>query len=453
VEPQDAAPQNNRYPVVVKIVRDTIRVLQVCGSPSYDQKFLRLFLKQDPSVDLVSFFILRTNEDMDAGWSSDELSLIAFPYIQLFSEELQSFDLVLFQNFNYGPYFMSDANYLLGNIADFVLEGKAFVMTGGDRSFDLGEYVNTPIAEILPVQLGVSGSVSSEEQFLPRLTKGGVQHPITKLSSNPTDNQRIWSDLSKMDGFNRNNGLVPGAASLLAHPTEKTTSGAAMPILAVREVGKGRVMSLNVDSSWRWSFSEAVEGSGNQAYLRFWKNSLQWLVGDPEDRRVVISPERENAQIGEEMDIVFRSRDSSYRPIAKAKIKGHIRTPKGEKIKFEHVTGELGEVAMGYTPEEQGTYYIKANYKGDVAETVFAATARDPELLDLHPKKEWMKRLVEYYDGQYSTSYQAPLIDSKALRMIPERNRVKLGYAPAVGLWVALFSALAIWFRRRGGRP
>ena len=31
-------------------------------------------------------------------------------------------------------------------------------MLGGDRSFDLGEYDNTPIADILPVRLGLRES-------------------------------------------------------------------------------------------------------------------------------------------------------------------------------------------------------------------------------------------------------------------------------------------------------
>ena len=35
----------------------------------------------------------------------------------------------------------------------------ALIMLGGDRSFDLGEYNNAPIADILPVQLGVAGGI------------------------------------------------------------------------------------------------------------------------------------------------------------------------------------------------------------------------------------------------------------------------------------------------------
>ena len=101
-----------------------------------------------------------------------------------------------------------------------------------------------------------------------------------------------------MDGYNGNLGLVQGAASLLQHPTV-SEKGSKLPILAVREVGKGRVMTLSVDSSWRWSFSKAVEGGGNQAYLRFWKNAIRWLIADPEDRQVVVFPSQENSQIGQ----------------------------------------------------------------------------------------------------------------------------------------------------------
>ena len=42
----DAIPGNNSHSRH-SVVRDRTRVLQVCGSPSYDQKFLRLFLKED----------------------------------------------------------------------------------------------------------------------------------------------------------------------------------------------------------------------------------------------------------------------------------------------------------------------------------------------------------------------------------------------------------------------
>ena len=102
-------------------------MLQVCGAPSYDQKFLRLFLKQDPSVELVSFFILRTYDDFGAGWDSNELSLIEFPYRTLFSRDLKTFDLVMLQNFDYKVLLSTRlVTELLNNIKEYVLDGGGF---------------------------------------------------------------------------------------------------------------------------------------------------------------------------------------------------------------------------------------------------------------------------------------------------------------------------------------
>ncbi len=282
VELGDAVPGNNAWPVVIRVVRERTRVLQVSGSPSYDQKFLRLFLKEDPSVDLVSFFILRTREDFRSGWRADEMSLIEFPYQRLFTEDLNTFDLVILQNFNYRPYFSQGRNDLLLNIADYVRDGGALVMTGGDRSFDLGEYVRTPIAEVLPVELGVSGVKTDESPFRPLLTDAGAAHPLSRMGATVDETRATWDRLPAMDGVNLNLGLSPGAAALLVHPGLQV-DGKPLPVLAVREVGEGRTMALAVDASWRWSFSEAAEGRGNQAYLRFWKNALRWLVADPDD--------------------------------------------------------------------------------------------------------------------------------------------------------------------------
>ena len=226
----DAVPGNNTMAVVVRVVRDRLRILQVCGAPSFDQKFLRLFLKQDPSVDLVSFFILRTNEDLHGPQDYDhrELSLIEFPYERLFSDDLWTFDLVVFQNFDYRPYFHYRSDELLGNLAEYVKKGNALVMIGGDRSFDLGDYAGTPLADVLPVKLGVSGDPVDLGAFKPELSTQGIHHPITRLVGDPTENEALWARLSPLDGLNLNTGLASGSAALLNHPDQRTPAGASL---------------------------------------------------------------------------------------------------------------------------------------------------------------------------------------------------------------------------------
>ena len=56
---REAVKENNKREFVLQVIRDKIRVLQLVGRPSWDERYLRDLLKRDPNVDLISFFILR----------------------------------------------------------------------------------------------------------------------------------------------------------------------------------------------------------------------------------------------------------------------------------------------------------------------------------------------------------------------------------------------------------
>ena len=465
----DAVPSNNVLPTVVRVVRDRMRVLQVAGTPSWDVKFLRRFLKGDPSVDLVSFFILRTESDLHAGYGERELSLIPFPHEKLFTDDLKTFDLVIFQDFDYAPYFdmrgMSSEE-LLGNIRAFVKDdGHAFAMIGGDRSFDLGQYANTPIADILPVQLGVAGPVPDRActalcdatPFAPTLTVEGARHPITRLDADPAENAQWWSRLHPSDGTNLVGDAAPDAAVLLTHPTLKTPSGAPMPVLAVREVGKGRTLALTTDASWRWSFSEAAEGRGNQAYLRFWKNAFRWLVADPTAARVTVETARENYAVGDTVRIIVEARDPGFAPLPGAIVKAVVDGG-GASTPIEGVTAADGQTALEWIADRRGALRVSVDVsdaKGAVgsADTVFGVTTRDPELDEVVPDVAFLQWVAESSGGTYYAlgDVGPPVRDPLAGRTVWDRRETPVWRAPGLALIGALSAGIAWLVRRRAG--
>ena len=134
-------------------------------------------LKANPNVDLISFFILRTFEDLDTV-PQNELSLIQFPTRELFEEELGSFDLVVLMNFEYGPYGIGP---YLENLRRYVYEGGALAMVGGDQAFSSGHYFGTPLAEALPVELFVpgwmrqSGGASADDPLVSLVAAAGAR--------------------------------------------------------------------------------------------------------------------------------------------------------------------------------------------------------------------------------------------------------------------------------------
>lgn len=458
VAAEDAVPTNNRMSRVVRVVRDRVRVLQVCGSPSLDQKFLRLFLKEDPGVDLVSFFILRTQSDLRSGFSPDELSLIEFPYRRLFDDDLSTFDLVILQNFDYEPFFERDSTRLLGNLAQYVRDGGALAMVGGDRSFDLGKYGGTPLEEVLPVKLGVQGESVDEAAFTPMLTEAGARHPVTRLLADVAENAALWQRLPPMHGTNLTLGAAPGAGVLLRHPSRKE-GGAGLPVLAVRQVGSGRSMALTVDSSWRWSFSEAALGGGNEAYLRFWKSAMRWLVGDPDEQAVVLELPRENVEPDEPLRLTARVRDAGFAAVAGANVVGTVIGPDGE-VPLSSPTGDDGEATFLLPTAQRGAHRVKITATSadgaalGSAETVYAVITRDPELDRIGADAATLQALAEATGGRFvaAGAWQEPIRDPAAGRTIQDRRESPLWSAPLLALLAASALALSWWIRRQSGQ-
>ncbi len=417
---------------------------QICNAPC------------DQTAPSVSFFILRTNEDMGSGYRPSELSLIEFPYETLFEEDLKTFDLVILQNYNYAPYFKFSSERLLKNIADYVKEGGALVMVGGDRSFDLGQYAGTPVAEVLPVRLGVQGDAADTAEFRPVMTDAGARHPITRIAPEE-GNREAWERLAGFYGINLSMGAAPGAAVLLTHPTLRDPEGRALPVLAVGEYGLGRSMALMGDSSWRWFLSEAGEGRGNQAYLRFWKNSMRWLIGDAEDRPVTVELARENYQMGEEVRIVARVRDISFAPVAGAPVRAVIEGPDGPR-ELKGVTGADGSAVLGVKAGRRGAFRVTVEASKDgqrlgEAKTVFAVSSRDPELEEVEPDGAFLQQLAAITGGRYVAAggWEEPMRDPEAGRRVRDRKELPLKAAPIFPMLIGVALSGAWWLRRRAG--
>ncbi|MCS6901192.1 MAG: VWA domain-containing protein, partial [Myxococcales bacterium] len=99
----DTIPENNRRILAFDVARERVRLLHVAGRPTYDVRALRTWLKSNASVDVIAFFILRT-ERSEVQAPDSELALIRFPVEELFTEQLPSFDAVVLQDFNAEPY-------------------------------------------------------------------------------------------------------------------------------------------------------------------------------------------------------------------------------------------------------------------------------------------------------------------------------------------------------------
>jgi uncharacterized membrane protein len=408
--------ENNARQVVVNVIRDKIRALQIVGQPSWDERFLRNHLKENPNVDLLSFFILIDRNSVRPA-DRDETALIPFPAQELFEDELGSFDLVIFQNFNYGPF---QTRQYLPNIAQYVLDGGAFLMIGGSKSFSSGGYYGTPITAILPVELPAGmgdAALIDGAEFRPHLSPLGRNHPITRLAMEPQTSEERWREVEPLEGLNLTLGAHEDASVLLSHPTLKVgPRGQPAPVVAVREVGQGRSMAVTTDTTWKWRFAAGLRGQDARQYDRFWSQAIRWLIKDPEMDLVKVSVLGEEVRVGQAARLQVQVFQADYSPATNQPVnlilrrRGATDDP-GEGQVVRHIddvsTGLYGLLALELQVNEPGVYEVDVSTevvvgRVDRGRTLFVATSRKEELTRVVGDGRLLQQLADASGGTVS---------------------------------------------------
>jgi uncharacterized membrane protein len=463
----EAVKENNQREFVLQVIRDKIRVLQVVGRPSWDERYLRDLLKQDPNVDLISFFILRGALDLQPV-PSDEISLIPFPTDELFGSELPSFDVVIFQNFNHGPYGVTE---YLPQIKSYVEGGGGFVMLGGDLSFTAGEYDETAVEEILPVDLATPQFTNDGDdalwvsgEFQAVLTEKGHRHPVSAFAEGVSANQERWAKLPPLEGLNRVAKVRPEATVLATHSTTKL-NGEPAPLLVVQEVGKGRSLSFLSDSLWMWSFAAKERGDSNDAFREFWKRAVRWLIKDPELKPLRVVTDQERYNLGDTVKVYVRAYTPDYQPAAKLLVSLAVGAARGDSPpnKTELTTNDEGEAFFEYKPTMVGVQVATAKAtlqgRGIVEEAAFIVTQKGDELRQVAPRADLLRAISENTGGQFMTlpqslSYQ----DGTQLVLKPPRI-IRVNQRKEEPIWSSLpflllptlLLCIEWWLRRKWG--
>lgn len=452
----DDVPENNVRPFLVRVTRDRLRVLHVSGKPSWDQRFLRGFLKRDPSIDLVSFFILRSVHDLTMS-SPSELALIPFPTDELFRQHLTSFDVVLLQDFDYAPYQMSGYLPLL---RDYVREGGGLAMIGGSLSFDGGGYAETALAEVLPVRMRASdgrGAAVVAGDFLPEPVLKYLHHPLLELYPESVQIEAAFKALAPLTGMNELLGARDGAQVLLEHPEHKSGRGERSPVLTVGSFGRGRTLAFATDTSWHWSMPTAGKGGDSSVYDRFWDRAVRFLTRDPLLDPARVGTDRESYAPEASMLVELLARDESYRPLANADVTLRVVGPQGRSFGVTPLHSDAAGQARGRVraPELPGIYHAELVVGDKVwARAPFLVELSGIELARPRARPELMAQLAKHSGGRYfadpeSAPELAALESSRTTSMGTERH------APFSNpLWACLALALVMaewWLRRRWG--
>ena len=392
--PSELTLENNRGVVTIYGVRDRLRVLLISGEPHAGERVWRSLLKADPSVDLVHFTILRPPDKQDAT-PINELALIAFPHHELFVDKLAQFDLVIFDRY-------SERGILplayFENIARYVENGGALLVSSGPEFASATSIFRTPLAAVLPAQ--PTGQVVAEP-FKPVVTQQGLAHPVTRNlpGANTATAAPGWGRWFRVIAVSK----VAGE-TLMAGPD-------ARPLLVLDRVGKGRVAELLSDQGWLWA--RGFEGGGPEAELL--RRLAHWLMKEPE-----LEEERLSATIlGGEIEVDRQSMAGAVKPVV-------LSDPSGRKTMMTLAKTEPGHWRGTAKAGELGLYRATDG-------TLNAVTANGPlnprEIADMRATDAILKPAAKASGGSVRW-----LADGG----IPGIRRVAAGRPAAGAGWIGL---------------
>ena len=309
--------ENNQKARTVRVIDDRIKVLFVEREPRWEYRYLKNAILRDYRMDLK---ILLRRGDETLARIEDSRFLREFPEEE--KDLFPSYNVMVLGNVE-ASYFSSEQMEL---IKRFVAEkGAGLILIAGLPNNPFS-YRNTALEDLFPVKIVPMPPQGSDAEvfepitqtFILKPTPDGLAHPMMALHFDDDQNRTEWARLPGMYWYAAVDGLKPAATALAVHGSEGNIEGP-LPLIALQRFGKGTVLYVGVDATWRWRFKR-----GDEFFYKFWNQAIKHL-GMPhllgEASLTQISTDRRIYSLSDAVKVYARVLDKSYRPLMKESIK------------------------------------------------------------------------------------------------------------------------------------
>lgn len=452
VEPLDGETLtgNNTASTFVTVREGGLRVLylvgaeRVGGPPGLEQRFVRSSLRASPdiAVERKVFDYRQRRQSLDA--------------------ELDGVDVIVLDNL--------DADALdrptWERVATLVERGVGLAMIGGAHSFGPGGHRGTPLAGVLPIELGraerqafgqpIRADVHLEGPLTITPTDPlGLRHPVMQLSG------AEWAELPPLDGANRidRTRLKPSAVVLA-----DSGSDTRHPLVVAAQPGVGRVLALAGDSTWRW----VLQGHG-EAHRRFWRQAILWLAKQEEagENQVYVELGSRRVAPGAKLDITAGVRLSDPSQADGLAYTALVTLPDGQTRELAIAGGADRSRATFRDTFMAGDYEVEVRAVGADGQPLGDARARllvpeqDLELDRPEAEPDLLARLAQSTaaaGGAVLAPEELPqLLERLADEPIEEKQEIVSRYTPwsTWPFFLLLVGLMSVewWLRRKWGMP
>jgi len=406
---EELVPENNARSVLIQPPARARHLLFVEGAPGFEHSFLKRAWAGDPGLDVDSIVRKGKNEQgvdtyyIQASRSRTDALVSGYPTR---AEDLFAYDAVVLANVEAGQLTREQQELTRA----FVGRRGGGLLVLGARSFGKPGLGDTPLEEVLPLQLSDRGDAvlpASLSRGMNRvaLTAAGEFHPVMQLGAGLDDTRKRWDGTPSLASAVPLGGPRPGASVLAV---TSGAGGVARALVAVQRYGEGRSMVFTGEGAWRWRM---LLPSSDKSYDTFWRQAVRWLAVTATDPVAVTLPA--GGSPGDTLPVRVAVRNAAFVSQSDVAVDVQVTSPEGrtQSVRAALVRegdGE-GDVYVGrFRTEAPGVYRVRADAVRGSANVGSAAAAvlvggSDPEMSDPRVNTQVLQRLALASGGRVLT--------------------------------------------------
>jgi hypothetical protein len=302
----------------IVVLDDYLRLMFVEYEPTWEWRFIKEVFHRDSLVGMKGFRTFLYSSDPQVRQGSDSLFL---PSMTPPREEFFKNDLIFLGDMPSGPPNPALSERFCKLVKEFVGQGGGLVILSGPR-FGPQQLAKTSLAELLPITVDPRAPVRDQAPFEIKVTPEATAFPFMQLGGGPSleEMQQAWSNLGPLPWYQPAEAIQPSATVLAEHPTATCGNGKKQPLIAIRPYGRGEVVYLAFDETWRLR-----RGRGEELYRRFWKE-LMWRLALNHalgaKKRFVVQTDQPRYQVDQTVTVNVNASDAQYRALSETEIPG-----------------------------------------------------------------------------------------------------------------------------------
>jgi hypothetical protein len=407
----------------IEVLTERLRLLLLAGGANHEFQILRNLFIRDKTIDVSCWL-----SSADPKFPQDGDEAVRIERLPETRVEFDPYDVVVLID--------PDPSKLTPQFCQFlqqhVVEGGCGLWWVAGEKYSLDAMRPTaatyPLAELLPIVpdiesadrnlgLGKAFKLPNPWQLSPDGDEG-IGAKVARLVDGRDQSRLLWGRLPGFHFWFPVLRLKPVAISLAEHSSaELRRAGRGMTLLAMQNVGAGRVLFTGTDESYRW------RSLFEQAYNRFWVNGVRYLFEgrlQAGNSRLRLLASEEKIDLGEAIELQAEVKDEALQPlIADAFPVVLERDGTTETVSLVAVEAAPGNFSLRLRPTQLGSYRVRPVEKiGKSVEVGFQVTAATIERQGPMDRAE-LSTVAAAQGGELFDTPQALL---QALDRVPSRS-------------------------------